>query len=401
MHVARSGLGVAVVNGKIYAIGGYTAHNITGANEEYDPITDSWIMRTPMPTPKAFFAITVYQNQIYCIGGNNPPSDTNEVYDPATDKWQTKAPMPTPRYELQANAVNGKIYCIGGTTSNGQSTAINEVYAPSTDKWSTMSLMPKATTLYASATVNNRIYIIGGFFGGNPGLNQIYDPQTDTWSEGAPPPNGSGGGAATSGLIAPLRIYVVSNTGLNQIYNPLNDSWTLGSEIPIKNYFKFGVAALDDKLFVVGGATWAYLYPASDLINETVTGSNEEYTPIGYGSIPPIISITSPEKANYATSDVSLSFVVNKLANWVGYSLDGQQNVTITGNATLTGLSNGLHNITVYANDTFGNMGASETATFTVAKPEPFPTALVATAFDASAAVACLGLLLYFKKRKH
>jgi hypothetical protein len=69
---------------------------------------------------------------------------------------------------------------------------------------------------------------------------------------------------------------------------------------------------------------------------------------------------------------------------------------------TLTRLSNGAHNVTVYAADEAGNMGASETATFIVAKPEPFPLVPVAAASVASAGiVAAVGLLLYFKKRKH
>jgi len=46
-------------------------------------------------------------------------------------------------------------------------------------------------------------------------------------------------------------------------------------------------------------------------------------------------------------------------------------------------------------------MGASETVTFTVAVPEPFPTVLVAVASVASIAVVIAGLLVYFKKRKH
>jgi hypothetical protein len=60
-----------------------------------------------------------------------------------------------------------------------------------------------------------------------------------------------------------------------------------------------------------------------------------------------------------------------------------------------------LHSITVYANDTFGNIGA-ETITFTIAKPETFPTATVAAVSGASAVVVvAAGLLIYFKKRKH
>jgi hypothetical protein len=64
-----------------------------------------------------------------------------------------------------------------------------------------------------------------------------------------------------------------------------------------------------------------------------------------------------------------------------------------------------LHNITLYAKDTFENTGTSETIYFSVAEeqeqePEPFPTTLAATA-AASAAIIGIGLMIYLKKRKH
>jgi hypothetical protein len=96
----------------------------------------------------------------------------------------------------------------------------------------------------------------------------------------------------------------------------------------------------------------------------------------------------------------------------MGYSLDRQENITITGNTTITGLTNGLHNITVYAKDKFENMGASETIYFNVTQPEPTepkpPEAPLFTTTDLTiiAAVAVtviigIGFLAYFKKGKH
>jgi len=82
--------------------------------------------------------------------------------------------------------------------------------------------------------------------------------------------------------------------------------------------------------------------------------------------MPPEINILSPQNTTYSTSSVPLTFTINELASWIGYSLDGQANVTITGNMTLTGLSDGQHNIIVYANDTAGNMGSSDTVYFTI-----------------------------------
>jgi hypothetical protein len=417
MNQARAYLGVAVVNGKIYALGGSNEEasggsqlmpaqsfsgGIIGSNEKYDLSTNNWIERTPMPTSRMNFAIATYQNKIYCIGGNdnyNSWVGVNEVYYPSTNTWETKAPMPTPRSMLQANVVDGKIYCIGGLASNGQYSTTNEVYDPATNTWSTKSSMPSPTGNYVSAVFDNKIYIIGGFNGyAGVDLNQIYDPQNDSWSLGAPPPVGEiSAGAATVGVMAPERIYCFS--GRTQIYDPENDSWSLGSPVPVSRG-GFAVANVNDQLYVIGGVTFTADLNG-DISSKTPFALNEQYTPVGYGTVIPTISVASPQNATYSSSKLSLNFTLNKPVDWMGYSLDGQQKATLTSNTTLIGLSNGLHNITVYANDTYGNMGASETVTFRVDVPEPFPTALVATASGASAAAVCLGLLVYFKKRKH
>jgi hypothetical protein len=119
---------------------------------------------------------------------------------------------------------------------------------------------------------------------------------------------------------------------------------------------------------------------------------------------PPEITVVSPVNQTYDKSDVPLIFNVNELLNWTCYSLDGQDNVTIINNATLNNLSNGLHSVTIYANDTSGNMGVSETCSFVVAVPEiatePFPVMTVAAASVTVAIVACAGLLVYFRKHK-
>jgi hypothetical protein len=117
-------------------------------------------------------------------------------------------------------------------------------------------------------------------------------------------------------------------------------------------------------------------------------------------TLPPKISILSPLTKTYNGSIVPLVFTVDKAVNWRGYSLDGKQNVTITGNNTIANIMNGSHSITVYANDTFGDIGAS-TMTFTIAKPEPFPTATVAAALGVTAIVIGVGLIVYFKKYRH
>jgi hypothetical protein len=84
-------------------------------------------------------------------------------------------------------------------------------------------------------------------------------------------------------------------------------------------------------------------------------------------TLPPSISILSPENKTYATADVLLSVAVNEATSRMEYSLDGNANVTILGNTTLTGLSDGSHVLTVYATDAAGNTGTSR-ASFNIAQ---------------------------------
>jgi N-acetylneuraminic acid mutarotase len=294
----RYGLGAAVINGKIYAVGGILLHGPintrTGVNEEYNPRTDTWTNQTPMPTPRVGFGIVVYQNKIYCIGGstsNIAVTGINEVYDPTTDTWETKSPMPTPRGQMTASIVDDKIYVIGGTVDllNGRISDLNEVYDPATDTWTTKSSLPHAVSEYASAVVNDKIYVIGGYTGnGSSYLTQIYSPAADTWSNGSTVPSNPkgyypGGAGATTGVYAPKRIYVFggSEAGLfgmslntTLVYDPEKDAWSYGARM-ITGRSSMGVAVVDDVLYTIGGALWWGGY----------TGANEQYTPIGYGTV--------------------------------------------------------------------------------------------------------------------
>ena len=309
----RYGLKATSVNDKIFAIGGILLHgplNIRSeANEEYDPVMDIWVSKTPLPTPRANFGIAVCQNRIYCIGGSTYSyesvvrvielSGVNEVYDPKTDTWENKTSMPTPRDDLDANIVNGKIYLIGGMT-NEQTSNLNEVYDPQTDTWTTRSPLPTPVSIYASAVIEEKIYVIGGLLNRNgPSyLTQIYNPITDSWSLGSSVPSNPegyypGGAGVTLGVFAPRRIYVFggSESGLfgrslntTLVYDPEKDAWSHGAQM-ITGRSGIGVASVKDVFYTVGGViNWG-----------GYTGVNEQYIPLEYvDSILPDPSDTPP-----------------------------------------------------------------------------------------------------------
>ena len=129
------------------------------------------------------------------------------------------------------------------------------------------------------------------------------------------------------------------------------------------------------------------------------TGSSETVY-FTVDTVSPAIEILSPENKTYDMTDIPLTFTVDESVLWMAYSLDGQANVTITGNTTLYISSEGSHSLIVYARDTAENTGASEIICFSIKteKAEPFPTWIVAPIVITAGVGAAL--VVYFLKVK-
>jgi N-acetylneuraminic acid mutarotase len=196
MPTRRCVFSTAVVDGKIYTFGG-DSHFVIGevdplrTVEVYDPATDTWdTTKTKMPTARAAAAACVVNDTIYIIGGVTIDTTTGfpmfpnvvEAYDPLTNEWTTKAPMPNARHALSACTVNGKIYAMGG---GSEGYVFVEEYDPSTDTWDTTKTeMPIGLGYFGSCVVDNMIYIIGGGTGlihTSDSSFFSYNPITDTW----------------------------------------------------------------------------------------------------------------------------------------------------------------------------------------------------------------------------
>jgi N-acetylneuraminic acid mutarotase len=176
---------------------------------EYDPTEDSWKALPPMPTSRMAAVAAEAGGKIYVIGGASVHPghsivslsadvphrslDTNEMYDPATNQWETRSPMPTARNHAAAGVVGGKIYVIGGRLGAvslllGSNTDVVEHYDPVTDRWGTAGLrMPIARSGMGWATYQDRIYIAGGeildahMFAAIRAV-EAYDPATNQWA---------------------------------------------------------------------------------------------------------------------------------------------------------------------------------------------------------------------------
>ncbi len=173
------------------------------------------------------------------------------------------------------------------------------------NSWVEKAPMPNSAG-YVSAVVDEKIYVVGS------GVTQIYDPKTDTWSLGAPPlenitlgGNGqSAYAAATTGLLAPKRIYVYDGAYL-QVYNPDNKSWIFGANPPINRQY-LSIAVLNDKLYFIGGFT-DHANNIPGYFQDYST--NEQYTPFGYGTV---------KQQTFPTATVATILIVTAVVIGVG-----------------------------------------------------------------------------------
>ena len=175
---------------------------------EYDPAADSWKPLAPMPGKRCSAIAEVVAGKIYVIGGaalmensgetaifGGRPArvvNTNQVYDPVTNTWANRSPMPTTRNHAFSGVVNGKIYVIGGRigaahVTHSSNVDVVEEYDPVKDTWGGVKArMPTARSGGSWGTFDGKIYVAGGehqsdrYFATFRAF-EAYDPANNRW----------------------------------------------------------------------------------------------------------------------------------------------------------------------------------------------------------------------------
>ncbi len=253
-------LGGAFVGGKFFAIAGWN----TARLGIYNPTNNRWTTGAPLPVDGLqYFGVAVLDGKIYVVGGHNPSSgqqrDTLYSYDPATNIWRTLAPMPLgARTGLGAAALNGKIFAVGGY-SRGSASCLDrvEAYDPSSNTWSTQASMPTAHDYALVGAISGKLYVAGG--ADDSGLiaaTHVYDPNLNTWSTTAPMPFMDGNG---EGVVLNGKLYSVGSGPSPErrvfAYDPALNSWTSDFALMPTGRHNIGVAAdeTNNKIYAVGG----------------------------------------------------------------------------------------------------------------------------------------------------
>ena len=203
------GMTTAVLDNKIHLLGGVHGKDWTDPidfHQVYDPSTDSWDLRAPIPDPGGGLGwpmSAVYGGQIYLFGGGSGPGLEGSarvwVYDPIIDVWSRLSDMPVQRINGAAVTADDYIYIFGGHRDHTPPT--DEListyrYDPATDSYERVANMPETATFITRSFYKGYIYAISGLeheWLGEPGEPQIsyvygqgvlkYNVKTDSWTK--------------------------------------------------------------------------------------------------------------------------------------------------------------------------------------------------------------------------
>ncbi len=190
-----------VVNGKIYILGGlgnqYASYKVTPNVWMYDPATNKFVEKGPMPFPQGWGTSGLINGRIYYIAGSGATYNSFvkkvQLYDVASDSWDTATDYPRDVNWLTAVSVNNKIIVSGGYNLNFTPYRyIADTYVGEenggTLTWKKVKDYPIGPSIQmSSVAIGDNAY----FFGGTPGLidnnkpasqrSFRYVPSTDSW----------------------------------------------------------------------------------------------------------------------------------------------------------------------------------------------------------------------------
>lgn len=206
----------AVVKGRLYVLGFLaTAFQHDARAWVYEAGADRWDPLTSLPPTRArgSAAVAVLDDRIYLIGGLRSAASVPDfdVYDPATGVWTPLPPLPRAADHLVAGGIGGRIYAVGGRDGSitGHTTQV-DVYDPQTGVWSAGPPMPTSRGGMAGAVLGEALYVFGGE--GNTGVAsgvfevvERLEPGLNRWTTLAPMAPGRHGTGAAS---LDGRIYV-------------------------------------------------------------------------------------------------------------------------------------------------------------------------------------------------
>ncbi|RXM31462.1 hypothetical protein EOD39_6966 [Acipenser ruthenus] len=168
---------MAVLLGKVYAVGGYDGQSRLSSVECYDSFSNRWTEVAPMKEAVSSPAVASCANKLFVIGGgpdDNTCSDKVQCYDPESNTWLLRANIPIAKRCITAVSLNNLIYVSGGLTKSIY------CYDPIEDYWMHVVHTFNKQESCGMSICNGKIFILGGRGENGEATDTVlcYDPAT-------------------------------------------------------------------------------------------------------------------------------------------------------------------------------------------------------------------------------
>ncbi|KAK3929229.1 Actin-binding protein IPP [Frankliniella fusca] len=195
MVVPRCEFGLCALDGYLYAVGGWVGEDIGGSIERYDPHADEWHLTGELPEPRFSMGVVSYEGLIYMVGGcTHARRHLQDLvsFDPVTGEWRTLKPMLVPRSQMGVAVLDGYLYVVGGNNRHHEALQSVERYSFAENEWTKVPHMRVGRASPAVAAADGVLYVIGGdethevnFYRAQITISSVecYDPQINKWRE--------------------------------------------------------------------------------------------------------------------------------------------------------------------------------------------------------------------------
>ena len=185
MGTCRSGVGVGVLGGAMCAAGGYDGRSCLNTVERFDPDKNLWSNIAHMSTRRSFPGVAVYDGQLYVFGGNDGTSFLSivERYDPHINRWLTIPSLSKPRAGIGVAVLGRQIFVAGGNDGTSRLDSV-EFLDVRMNTWQTVSSMRSARDGVSLCALGNQLIAVGGINGPSYLRSaELYNPVNNSWEE--------------------------------------------------------------------------------------------------------------------------------------------------------------------------------------------------------------------------
>ncbi|XP_012580669.1 PREDICTED: kelch-like protein 35 [Condylura cristata] len=159
LHKGRWRHKMAVVQGQLFAVGGFDGLRRLRSVERYDAFCNTWAAAAPLPEAVSSAAVVPCAGRLYVIGGarqDGVSTDKVQCFDPREDQWRLRSPAPFSQRCLEAVSIEDTIYVMGGLMSKIFS------YKPGTDVWGEVAVLPSPVESCGVTVCDGKVHILGG-----------------------------------------------------------------------------------------------------------------------------------------------------------------------------------------------------------------------------------------------